>query len=179
MVHNRWTYRARRRSRFSTAQAYRSVSASVAPIGGSYTRSSSNPRNAHDNQRVTTTRWWREKRPLPEGAGWTPDLTPDPSSLLHARAVYGATRALTAAAGDLQQRIRHAVPPSLPLAVRCYGTLVSSWSTDAIPSHDANASSSAWTAAVMARVKRTSWWMACTSSFELLRSAVASTLPTS
>ena len=43
----------------------------------------------------------------------------------------------------------------------------------------ARASSSALTAAVMARVKGTSWCTACTWSCEVLRSAVASTLPTS
>ena len=45
------------------------------------------------------------------------------------------------------------------------------------PSHRARASSSARTAVVIARVKRTSWCMACTTKIDFLRSADASTLP--
>ncbi len=47
------------------------------------------------------------------------------------------------------------------------------------PSHAASDSISASTPAVISRVNGTSWWIARTRSVEALRSAVASSFPTS
>lgn len=53
---------------------------------------------------------WDEGASTPPLEELTPDLTPDPSSLLHTPAAPRGTRALAAVAGDLEQRIRFAVP---------------------------------------------------------------------